>query len=115
MDNYVNENGHILRTSVLVNGNNEAAKEKFLKNLLFYDNKIIDNKPDVEKINKTIFKDFKNYYVISEKDMKMIFNKCIKLLKESSKYSNSSVFEEKKYISFFTLASSKISKIMRNI
>ncbi len=45
----------------------------------------------------------------------MIFNEYIKLLKESSKYSNSSVFEEKKYISFFTLASSKISKIMRNI
>lgn len=115
LDNYVNENGHILRTSVLVNGNNEEAKEKFLKNLLFYDNKIIDNKLDVEKINKTIFKDFKNYYVISEKDMKRIFNEYIKLLKESSKYSNSLVLEEKKYISFLTLASSKISKIIRNI
>ncbi|WP_291580681.1 zinc dependent phospholipase C family protein [Clostridium sp. UBA6640] len=115
LDNYANENGHILTASVLVNGNNEEAKEKFLKNLLFYDNKIIDNKLNLEKINKTIFKDFKNYYMVSEKDMKMVFNKYVTILKESSKYSNFLVLKEKKYISFLTLASSKLSKIIRNI
>lgn len=115
LDNYVNENGHILTTSMLVNENNEEAKEKFLKNLLFYDNKIIDNKLNVEKINKTIFKDFKNYYVVSEKDMKMIFNEYVIHLKESSKHSNFLVLKEKNYINFLTLASSKLSKVIRNI
>ncbi|GAA0122534.1 hypothetical protein UT300018_18500 [Clostridium faecium] len=114
LDNYFTNNEHILRTYVTTK-DNTVRKKSFSQNLLFYDNKIINNKLNIDEINSTVFKYFKNHYVVSEKDMKKIFNDCIKLFEESVNYKDFLVLDEEKYINFLNLASSKLLKDIEKI